>query len=158
MTYGPPALAAPPGWYDDPEAPDLLRWWDGRAWSDEHFAAKPVGDTVNAAAQRARSFFAWAWPLAVLFWLVPILLTLVPSSAVQTAGVVMSWIGGLPVLVLAVLAIVFGAIGLVRAGRLGGLGRRPALTGLVGGVCIVVAPGLIGGIGIVLALLIAAFR
>lgn len=158
MTYGPPVIAAPPGWYDDPEAPDLLRWWDGRAWSDEHFAAKPVGEALNAAAQRARSIFAWAWPLAVLFWVVPILMTLVPNAAAQTVGVVMSWIGGLPVLVLAVLAIVFGAMGLVRAGRLGGIGRRAALTGLVGGVCILVAPVVLGVVGLMLAFVLSSFR
>ncbi|MFF2272860.1 DUF2510 domain-containing protein [Agromyces sp. NPDC058136] len=158
MTYGPPTTAAPPGWYDDPEAPDLLRWWDGRAWSDEHFATKPVGDAQNAAARRARSIFVWAWPLAVLFWVVPLLLTLIPDSAAQTVGVVMSWIGGLPVLVLTVLSIVFGAIGLANARRLGGIGRRAALTGLVGGVCILVAPAVLGGIGIVFAFLLAAFR
>jgi hypothetical protein len=27
-------LVAEPGWYTDPHSPDLLRWWDGEAWSD----------------------------------------------------------------------------------------------------------------------------
>ena len=31
----------PPGWYDDPDAPDLLRWWDGSEWSDQEFRPRP---------------------------------------------------------------------------------------------------------------------
>jgi hypothetical protein len=31
-----------PGWYTDPESPDLLRWWDGEEWSDTDF--KVPGD------------------------------------------------------------------------------------------------------------------
>lgn len=33
--------ARPPGWCEDPEAPDLLRWWDGTEWSNTEFRAKP---------------------------------------------------------------------------------------------------------------------
>lgn len=29
----PPPVAVPPGWYPDPHAPHLLRYWDGSAWS-----------------------------------------------------------------------------------------------------------------------------
>ena len=32
---------AEPGWYEDPEAPDLERWWQGEHWSDTEFRAKP---------------------------------------------------------------------------------------------------------------------
>jgi hypothetical protein len=28
------------GWFDDPESPGVLRWWDGSAWT-EHRAPKP---------------------------------------------------------------------------------------------------------------------
>ncbi|RXZ71739.1 DUF2510 domain-containing protein [Agromyces albus] len=33
---------AEPGWYTDPESPDLLRWWDGEEWSETDF--KVPGD------------------------------------------------------------------------------------------------------------------
>jgi hypothetical protein len=34
----PTAVAA--GWYEDPEAPDLQRWWNGTGWSDTEFRPK----------------------------------------------------------------------------------------------------------------------
>lgn len=27
-------VAAPAGWYDDPQYPATERWWDGQGWSD----------------------------------------------------------------------------------------------------------------------------
>ena len=35
--------ASGPGWYSDPQAPGVLRWWDGGAWSED--AVKPVGES-----------------------------------------------------------------------------------------------------------------
>ncbi|MFJ4684229.1 DUF2510 domain-containing protein [Streptomyces sp. NPDC088789] len=29
-------MTPPPGWYPDPSAPHLERWWDGTAWTDHH--------------------------------------------------------------------------------------------------------------------------
>lgn len=39
----PPAedTTAAPGWYSDPEAADMLRWWDGVAWSESDFKLAP---------------------------------------------------------------------------------------------------------------------
>ena len=30
----PPAVPLPPGWYDDPESPHRLRYFDGAAWTE----------------------------------------------------------------------------------------------------------------------------
>ncbi|MCT7352528.1 DUF2510 domain-containing protein, partial [Streptomyces sp. 15-116A] len=27
-------MTPPPGWYRDPKAPHLERWWDGTAWTE----------------------------------------------------------------------------------------------------------------------------
>jgi hypothetical protein len=30
------------GWYQDPDDPSQLRWWDGVGWSDGRYPAQPV--------------------------------------------------------------------------------------------------------------------
>ena len=143
--------AAPPGWYEDPEAPDLLRWWDGTRWSDDAFRPKPLTDErANPYAERARTIFFWALGVVLLFWIIPIALTFVPTYELQTVGVILVWAGALPGLVLIVLSVVFGAIGLSRAGRLEGQGRSAALTGLIGGIGLFAAPPLFAMVAIAL--------
>jgi hypothetical protein len=149
------AHAARPGWYEDPEAPDLLRWWDGAHWSDDAFRPKPLGDQRgNPFAERARTMFFWALGVVLLFWILPIALTFVPSNEMQTLGVILVWAGALPGLVLIVLAVVFGAIGLSRARQAEGQGRTSALTGLIGGISLFLAPAVLGIIGIAAAVVL----
>lgn len=76
----PPHDSAAPGWYVDPIAKDMLRWWDGTEWSETEF--KLVETVVNmdlrkaprprthpgvspriASEPRAASFAALAWGL-----------------------------------------------------------------------------------------------
>jgi hypothetical protein len=42
----PPQGGAAPGWYTDPMAADMLRWWDGSEWSETEFKlARPLVKT-----------------------------------------------------------------------------------------------------------------
>ncbi len=34
-------VGPPPGWYVDPHADDMLRWWDGEEWSESDFELRP---------------------------------------------------------------------------------------------------------------------
>ncbi|WP_225611861.1 DUF2510 domain-containing protein, partial [Streptomyces sp. H28] len=36
-------MTPPPGWYRDPHAPHLERWWDGTAWTEHRRAPGPAG-------------------------------------------------------------------------------------------------------------------
>lgn len=49
---GPSAVAA--GWYEDPEVPDLQRWWNGTGWSDAGFRPKPEDSELVAYANSYR--------------------------------------------------------------------------------------------------------
>jgi hypothetical protein len=149
-------VSATPGWYEDPEAPDLLRWWDGANWSDTEFVPKPVDDVNrNRIAERARTVFFWALGVVVLFWWIPIALTLLPSREAQTLGVILVWVGFLPAFALLILAIVFGSIGLSRSQKLGGYRRGSALTGLIGGIALLVVPPTIAVVGIAVVVALA---
>lgn len=101
----------------------------------------------NSAARRARVLFFWALGVGAALWLVPAGLTFVPSAEVQTLGVLIAWVGFLPVIALAILAIVFGALGLSRARQLNGKRRGSALVGLIGGIAILLIPIVVSTIG-----------
>ena len=83
----------------------------------------------NQIAIRARTVFLWALGVSVGSWVFAVGL-----SATQSLGVFVSWLGFLVALALAVWAIALGAIGAGRAVRLGGYRRGPALTGVIGGI------------------------
>lgn len=40
--YWPPPAAAPPGWYPDPWNQSLMRWWDGRVWTNHADQGPPL--------------------------------------------------------------------------------------------------------------------
>lgn len=43
----PPPPPTPPAWHPDPEDPTMLRWWDGRQWTDNWQLADPPENRSN---------------------------------------------------------------------------------------------------------------
>ncbi|MFE3035763.1 DUF2510 domain-containing protein [Streptomyces canus] len=62
----------PPGWYPDPDAPLLERWWDGTAWADHRRAPEAPGPprAAGRAAGRARAVALTACGIALVAALV----------------------------------------------------------------------------------------
>ncbi|MEU0942245.1 DUF2510 domain-containing protein [Streptomyces canus] len=58
----------PPGWYPEPDAPLLERWWDGTAWTDHRRAPEAPGppQAADRAAGRARAVALTACGSALL--------------------------------------------------------------------------------------------
>ncbi|WP_309061247.1 DUF2510 domain-containing protein [Streptomyces sp.] len=51
-------MTPPPGWYRDPHAPHLERWWDGTAWTEHRRApeaAGPVPPSPDGVSGRAKA-------------------------------------------------------------------------------------------------------
>ncbi|ANS64033.1 hypothetical protein SLINC_1809 [Streptomyces lincolnensis] len=49
------SMTPPPGWYPDPSAPHLERWWDGTAWTDHRRAPEVPGPPQPAAGPSGRA-------------------------------------------------------------------------------------------------------
>lgn len=94
-----------PGWYADPAGTAAWRYWDGTGWTEDR---RPF-----PAPEAAPTRNGWA-----------------------TAGLVLGIIAPLldPAFIPTVLAVVFGALGVAAAERLGGLGRRKAIAAIVLGL------------------------
>ncbi len=118
---------AAPGWYPNPDRTQTLRYWDGERWT-EHSTLPAVG-TPPGAGQLAYG---------------PAIQS-PETNGMATAGLVLGILGaviewgGILTLTAGILAIVFGSIGIGRAGRLGGTGRGRAITGLILGCFSLVA-------------------
>ncbi len=60
------------GWYDDPENPGQLRWWDGERWGDQRRPApsgEPGGDASPAATPAPAAAGDGGAPVRVDTWL-----------------------------------------------------------------------------------------
>jgi|HubBroStandDraft_6_1064221.scaffolds.fasta_scaffold184641_3 hypothetical protein len=62
-----PDGVAPPGWYPDPDLPDVLRWWDGRnsaadTWPvDPTELAPPTGEGKSRSVAVVMAVFLSFW-------------------------------------------------------------------------------------------------
>jgi hypothetical protein len=88
----------------------------------------------NAGAIRARAYFLWALGVLLGSWMAAAGL-----ASIQALGILVSWVGGLSAMALAIAAIWHGAAGVSRAAKLDGYRRAPALLGLLGGIAVVLA-------------------
>lgn len=109
------------------------------AWSPPEDAAIPAdGWKNNAIALAARTLLYWALGALVAGWLVSTVSRIMPIPGVQTLGTLALALGLIACIVLPIIAIVFAAIGLYRASRLGGYRRGIALSALFGSIALLV--------------------
>ncbi len=119
----PPASTYAAGWYPDPSGRFEFRWFNGTAWTGDVAAdgrrfvdGAPNGPAGGPPNRRGNGI----------------------ATAALTCGIVSIGLGWIPVVVvvgavLAVLAVVFGILGLSRS-RESGSGRAFAITGIVTGL------------------------
>jgi hypothetical protein len=131
------------GWYVDPSAPGRMRWWDGTSWTATT-AEQPgsLNAIFPAAVAPATPQYGAAQPER---WTAVNLL--VPMERAMATRALVWGILSIPFFIafpVPILALVFGIVGVLRAGRLereGGVavGRARSIAGIV-----------LGGIGVVL--------
>jgi hypothetical protein len=115
-----------PGWYPNPDGTPTTRYWDGTQWT-AHTVIPPPGPYQQGPMVAG---FPVAYPA--------------PTNGIATAslvlgllGAVIEW-GGLLTLAAGVLAVIFGAVGIGRAGRTN-QGHGRAVAGLILGCIAIVA-------------------
>jgi hypothetical protein len=115
-----------PGWYPNPDGTPTTRYWDGAQWT-AHTVIPPPGPYQQGPMVAG---FPVAYPA--------------PTNGIATAslvlgllGAVIEW-GGLLTLAAGVLAVIFGAVGIGRAGRTN-QGHGRAVAGLILGCIAIVA-------------------
>lgn len=123
----PDSVATPRGWYPDPQQPGFERWWTGTEWTQHTARDRGPGSFgigyvrsmragANAAAGRAILFAriaAGAFLIAFIVWF----LTRIDTPTIALALLFIGF--AVASLVLAIIAIVFGILGLTRSELLG---------------------------------------
>ncbi|HEY0373223.1 MAG TPA: DUF2510 domain-containing protein [Amnibacterium sp.] len=124
------------GWYPDPERVASTRFWDGTAWT-EHVKGAPARFAPPAPGVRPVAPPPGAAYSATLPRLAP------RSNGMASAGLTFGIVSLLAnvLLVPTVLGIVFGAIGIARAPRRGGVGQARAIVGIVLSAVGIIAAG-----------------
>ncbi|MCU1472596.1 DUF2510 domain-containing protein [Amnibacterium sp.] len=125
-----------PGWFPDPERVGSTRFWDGTAWT-EHVRGAPARFAPPAPGAPPVAPPPGAPYSATLPRLAP------RSNGMASAGLSFGIVSLLAnvLLVPTVLGIAFGAIGIARAPRRGGVGQARAIVGIVLSAVGIVAAG-----------------
>ena len=69
----------PPGWFPSPDAPGVVRWWDGQQWTDR---VSPIG--AAAIAQRRSSELPTAGKVALVAAAVGLVGSFLPWASAQS--------------------------------------------------------------------------
>lgn len=154
-TGAPSPGSPPPGWYEDPQAPGLHRWWNGSEWTDARRSALPAPPTFypihttgystqnpeadpchtgdSAIGRHARNISL----VAAGIWAITVIILTAGASS-YAFNMQLWWVFPfLAVTALSIIAIVFGSIGLNRPKSLGG--RTPARIGLTIGIVVLLS-------------------
>ena len=110
------------GWYDDPERPDQLRWWNGVGWSDHWHPRTPGAEPTTGAAPAVPAVPA-----------VPASVPLANASGTNgkaIAAAILPWVLGIPG---GIAAIVLGGMALKEIERTGQGGATLARIGRIVG-------------------------
>lgn len=112
------------GWYPDPERVAASRFWDGSGWTEHTKGTAPLYAPPVAGTA--------VGPDPALAVPTPAFTTTASKNGIATAALVLGIVALLLDLLLVptVLAIVFGAIGISRAGNRGGTGRARAIVAI----------------------------
>lgn len=140
----PVSVRVPPGWYQDPQHVEGLRWWDGEQWSSQTRARS------DASAERVRGGpFVWLLSaLAVVAVLAAVCVAWIPPMYLGGGLAPDPWYGLVCLaVVLALLGVAAGLVLLVkrRTGRTAGLVIGLGVVGVLGGLAILVVSGFRGG-------------
>ncbi len=108
-------IATPPGWHREPTT-GRQRWWDGIQWAfypPERDEAGPTSTNPYAGV---------ALPTAYQH----------PTNTMATASLVLGLVGLVTCMLVvpSALAVIFGIVGVRRAGELSGVGKSKAIWGL----------------------------
>jgi hypothetical protein len=126
-------IATPPGWYPEPGT-RRYRWWDGIQWAFYPPEGQEAGATVAVGAvgpTPTNPYSGVGYPTSYQH----------PKNSMATASLVLGLVGLVTctLFIPSILAVIFGIVGVQRAGQLGGVGRGKAIWGLsLGGFVLVV--------------------
>jgi len=101
----PPPENVPPGWYQDPNQPGQLRWWDGGAWGADVRPQVPPKDPRRTGRRRVLLGLA-PFAVSIVSWIFGAVTTYVPQLGCESCPDGFGWFG-------VIVLMVFGIPGVV---------------------------------------------